>query len=401
MAWIDKRKNFRLRDRINGEITTVVHNLGTWRGVAEDWLVQYRKAVGMGFTFTPPIVVADIENFLKAKKEGLDSPDQSRRIPIEDMVELYIKHQGPSVKGGIKTGLGSSRSAYYNFCVRARQMKLVWAGKWSDEISKLDVRDWLAKYTSVGTHMKILGTAGHMFRSFADWNEEGNILPFKVRLPAHNPVSKWRKEMKPAQKRELPDTRVLSPQEWAQFRPHLKPRTLAICQLTLKRFLRMADIRAISQLKIVKGIIQGLQEKTGDAYSVPVLSDQPTKYDFTNFKREFLAAQVAAGMDWPADHPLHFSVKDLRRTGARWAYDETKDLVGISAMLGHRNIKTTIRYLNITDVDKVRIAKAVDKIADQLWGDKPKSGEGVNGRNGTAAGVSEKGVRATKIKVRD
>lgn len=376
MAWIDKRKNFRLRDRIDGKITTVVQNLGTWRGVADEWLVQYRKALGQGFTFSPPIVVADIENFLKAKKEGLDTPDIARRIPIEEMVDLYIKHQGPTVKGyqeyleKLAAGRGKSRTAYYNFCCRLNQVKKMWAGKWSDDISKLDVRDWLAKYTSVGTHMKILGTTGHLFRSMYDWNEEGNILPFKVRLPAHNPVAKWRKEMKPAQKRELPDTRVLSPKEWGQFRKFLKPRTLAICEIALKRFLRIADIKKISQLKIVHGHIKGLQEKTGDAFSVPVLADQPEKYDFTNFKREFAAAQVAAGMDWPAEHPLHFSVKDLRRTGATWAYRETKDIKGVSEMLGHRKVSTTERYLNITSSDKQAIAQAVDKIADQMWGPK-------------------------------
>lgn len=382
MAWTDKRKNFRLRDRIGGKNVTVVRNLGVWKGAADNWLVEYKKALSQGFTFTPPITVAHIENFLKAKKEGLDSPDMARRIPIEEMVDLYIKHQGPSVKGGIQLGRGSSRTPYYNFCCRMNQIKKVWAGKWSDEITKLDVRDYLARYTSVGTHMKILGTAGHLFRSLYDWNEEGNILPFKVRLPQHNPVSKWRKEMKPAQKRELPDTRVLSPEEWAQFRPHLKVRTRAICEIALKRFLRMADIKTISQLKIVHGQIRGLQEKTGEAFSVPVLADQPTGYDFTNFKREFLAAQVAAKMNWPPNHPLHFSVKDLRRTGATWAYNETKDLVGISEMLGHRNIKTTIRYLNITHADKARIAKAVDKIADKLWGPKPNGGAPVEQKVG-------------------
>lgn len=377
MAWVDKRKNYRLRDRIDGKITTVVHNLGVWSGAADTWLVEYRKAVAQGFTFTPPITVADIEKFLKAKKEGLDTPDMARRIPIEEMVDLYIKHQGPSVKGykeymeRNQNGRGKSRTAYYGFCCQYNQLKRWWAGKWSDEISKLDVRDILAKYSNVGSHMKLLGRIGRLFRAFADWNEEGNILPFKVRLPAHNPATKWRKEMKPAQKRELPDTRVLSPEEWGRFRKFLKPRTLAICEIALKRFLRIADIKEISHLKIVHGTIKGLQEKTGEEFSVPVLSDQPTKYDFTNFKREFLAAQVAAGMDKPANHPLHFSVKDLRRTGATWAYNETKDLVGIKDMLGHRNVKTTIRYLNIKDSDKARIAKAVDKIADQMWGPKP------------------------------
>jgi len=394
VAWIDKRKNYRLRDRIGGKNVTIVRNLGVWKGAADNWLVEYKKALAQGFTFTPPIVVADIENFLKARRDGLDAPDMARRIPMEEMVDLYVQHHGPSVKGfkeyheAKANGHGKSRTAYYGFCCQMNQIKRWWAGKMSDEISKLDVRDVLAGYTSVGSHMKLLGRIGRLFRAFAEWNEEGNILPFKVRLPAHNPATKWRKEMKPAQKRELPDTRVLSPEEWTHFRKFLKSRTLAICEIALKRFLRIADIRKISQLKIVQGQIRGLQEKTGEAFSVPVLAEQPTGYDFTNFKREFHAAQVAAGMDWPADHPLHFSVKDLRRTGATWAYIETKDLVGVSEMLGHRNIKTTIRYLNITHADKARIARAVDKIADQLWGKAPRGGAPVEHTSGARKKLS-------------
>lgn len=61
---------------------------------------------------------------------------------------------------------------------------------------------------------------------------------------------------------------------------------------------------------------------------------------------------------------MHFSVRDLRRTGATWAYQKTKDLVGISKMLGHTKISTTIRYLNIDETDKNRIAQVVDEMAD-------------------------------------
>ncbi len=116
---------------------------------------------------------------------------------------------------------------------------------------------------------------------------------------------------------------------------------------------------------MIKGeIIEGLQQKTGEKFTIPVLAHQPESYDFTNFEREFHTAQVEAGMEHATNHPMHFTVRDLRRTGATWAYQKTKDLVGISKMLGHTKISTTIRYLNIDDADKSRIAKAVDEMAD-------------------------------------
>jgi integrase len=365
MAWIDPiysksgPTRYRLLDRIAGKKTVVIKNLGVHKPLAIKTCVHYEEAIAMGFIFTPPITVADIENFLKAKREGLDAPAIDRRITIEEMLDLYAKHHGPSLKGGVNARYGSP---YYNFTKRLILFRRFWAGKHADEIHKFDVRDFLAQYSNVGTQMKYLGALGHLFRSFYDWNEE-NILGFQVRLPRHNPASKWRKEMKPSQKRELPDTRVLSPEEWQEFRTHLKPRTLAICEMAIYRVLRKADIREHGPQQISNGYIQGLQQKTGEAFRIPVLAHQPVKYDFTNFKRDFLAAQRAAGMDWPAKDPRHFSFKDLRRTGAMWAYRAKKDLAGVTAMLAHQEYKTTKRYLNITQADTLSITAALDQIA--------------------------------------
>jgi len=97
---------------------------------------------------------------------------------------------------------------------------------------------------------------------------------------------------------------------------------------------------------------------------VPVLANQPTSYDFTNFKRDFKGALVAAGMDFPVSHPRHFTVRDFRRTGATWAYHKTKDLRSIQRLLGHSKLSTTERYLNVSDENLQGIAQVVDEIAD-------------------------------------
>ncbi len=115
---------------------------------------------------------------------------------------------------------------------------------------------------------------------------------------------------------------------------------------------------------IKEDVIEGLQAKTGEPFRVPVLDNQPISYDFTNFRNEFHRAQVLAKLDYPVEHPLHFSVRDLRRTGATWAYQATKDIVGISKMLGHTDLTTTQRYLGIDDTNLDTIAQAVDKVAN-------------------------------------
>jgi len=81
---------------------------------------------------------------------------------------------------------------------------------------------------------------------------------------------------------------------------------------------------------------------------------------------DFKKAQVASEMDWPADDKRHFSPKDLRRTGATWAWRaHPEDLLKISAMLGHKKLSTTQRYLRIRLVDVQSVADTMDAMADR------------------------------------
>lgn len=367
MPWLDDHKaqdgsiRIRLLDRIDRKQVTIVSDLGRFKPFAEDVKTHYRKAKSMGFVFTPPTSVADIENFLKAKREGRDYDIGLRRLPIEEMCDLYLRLHGPSLKGGVSDHY---TSAYDGLRLRMGQVKRFWRGKHADEIGKLNVRDYLAQFKTVGTRIRHLVVLGHMFRSFEDWNEEGvPELNGPLRLPKHNPSKQWRKQMKAHEKLELPDTRVLTHEEWSKLWRHLTPRAREICEVALQRFLRIADIKKISHASIVDGQIKGLQEKTGSAFSVPVIGSHSHKYDFTNFHRDFTKAQEVAGLLFPPDHPLHFSVKDLRRTGATWYYNKTKDLRRVQKMLGHRKLSTTERYLHISDVDLAEAAQTMDILA--------------------------------------
>lgn len=338
MAWIEKRRHqdrtirFRIRDRIDGKKVTVVEDAGIWREIANARLTEYDK--GQAASNGNAILAA-------------------RRVTIEEACDLFFKHHSPGLTASSARDLG----------YRLKRIQRIWEGIWLDDITKYHVRDLLAQYRSVGDRLKYLRALTTLFNRFEEWNEDGKVLGFTVKIPLKNPATKWRKEMKPSQKKEHPRERVLTLEEWQKFRPHLTKRAMAICDLALRRFLRTTDIRRITHLSIEGDQIRGLQKKTGEPFLVPTLSKQPKKYDFTNFREEFLLAQIAADMNYPVDHPLHFNVRDLRRTGATWAYKKTKDLVGISKMLGHTNIKTTIRYLHIDEVNRRAIADAIDEIA--------------------------------------
>lgn len=286
-----------------------------------------------------------------------------KRIYIEEACPIFLAKHGPSLKGGISK---RSQSSYYGLRVVLEGVQEAWRGRFIDTISDLDVRDYLSAFKTTGTRMRYLGIVSKLFKSLEEWNDDRNILPERLSLPSYNPAKRWRSKMKPAQKKEHPLTRVLSLAEWQKFSQHLSPRAHAICNIALRRFLRLADIRQISFRAIKNQMIEGLSAKTGGLLLVPALSNQPESYDFTNFEREFMSAQVAAGMVYPTGHPLHFTARDLRRTGATWTYAKTRDLRSIQKMLGHAKLSTTERYLNVTYEDLAGMAHAIDSIVDTI-----------------------------------
>lgn len=360
--WIEKRKRWRLREETDGKRLTVVDDLGIWKDPAHLAKVDYKKARARGFVrdLTSTDVMRDVRIFLKAYDGDQTITAGGREITMTQFCDLYHEHHGPSLKGGVSKHWRSPFKTLGYMLGVVKRSKL--GAKIVSTVNRFDVRDFLSQFETIGTRMRYLAILIHMFNSADEWNEEKIVNP-PISLPAQNPAKKWRSKMKSADKRCQIDKRVLSHEEWAKFKPHLTKRALAISEVTLRRFLRLADIKQISHLKIKDGMIEGLQEKTGEPFSVPILESHPSHYDFTNFRKEFHAAQVAVGMDYPKGHPLYFTPRTLRRTGATWAWLKTRDLVGISKMLGHSRIETTIRYLNIDKKDLTAIAQAVDKMA--------------------------------------
>jgi integrase len=328
MAWLEKRKKYRIRDWVDGKKVTVVPDVGIWKEIAQKRLTEYREKHANG-----------------------GKPFSARSLTMPRACDVFFAKHSPSLKP----------STAYDMKCRLDVIKRLWETKILDGITEYDVRDLLLRFKTTGTRLKYLRTLTTLFKLFIRNNKkEGKILDYMVNAPAENPASEWRREMEPHEKKELPKKRVLSPQEWHTFRPALTRRAGAICEIALGRFLRRGDIKQICRQNIRGDMIEGVQTKTGEPYIVPVLEKQPIKYDFTNFRKEFQQAQIKAGMNHQRDCPLHFTMRDLRRTGATWYYNETKDLVGVSKMLGHTNLQTTRRYLNIDETDLRAIARVMD-----------------------------------------
>lgn len=336
MAWIEKRKaddgtiRYRIRDWVNGKKMTVVKDAGRWKEIAQARLVDYNKSTAAG---AGSAVLA------------------AREMSIEEACDLFYER------------VGSHQRYPKNIFSRLGVIKRAWGARPLQEITKFDVGTLLADFQTTSTVLLYLATVTQMFHAFRDWNKTPKFLGFYVRLPPENPGTEWRAQMKPHQKNASPRKRVLSPEEWKHFRKFLVPKARAICEIALRRFLRPSDIRHLTHLSVVRGVIEGVQSKTGQPFRLPLLEGQPKRYDFRGFVYRFKQAQVLAGMDYPKDHPLHFSVRDLRRTGATWAYHQTKDLVGISRLLGHTNTKMTERYLHLKETDLSHITQAVDNVA--------------------------------------
>ena len=49
------------------------------------------------------------------------------------------------------------------------------------------------------------------------------------------------------------------------------------------------------------------------------------------------------------------AVHTARRTWATLAYHHTKDIVLVSNRIGHKNTKTALRYIGVTDVDESKL----------------------------------------------
>ncbi len=127
--------------------------------------------------------------------------------------------------------------------------------------------------------------------------------------------------------------------------------------------LRLEDLKRLNKKNIDYKASQfkGVQAKTGQEYTLPIngpmwelIRTAPADevLDFTGFERRWNRAVKRAGLDTQSERPIQF--RDLRRTAATALHDNGVPLRTISAMLGHRAVTTTIRYLGLKEENLVQ-----------------------------------------------
>ncbi|HMJ28589.1 MAG TPA: site-specific integrase [Xanthobacteraceae bacterium] len=121
-----------------------------------------------------------------------------------------------------------------------------------------------------------------------------------------------------------------------------------------------ADLHGLGEPNIDGDIVQFTRIKTGVRQRIPLVGPArrairplPFKYGLRWLARDFERARKAVGLP-------HVRLYDLRHSAATLLLDAGVDLAIISKILGHEDVRTTMRYLHLSDQTA---RKALRKIA--------------------------------------
>jgi integrase len=277
---------------------------------------------------------------------GFDSRRQ--RLLMEDAADLFGKLHGerrPSGKGAKQ------------FVRYVRLIKEAWAGRYVDAMIGDDMRDyreWRRKQgVSDSTINREQTAIITMFNKLAEWRRSGQI-PRNVLLPEENPG----KGAKKVNEDRFVRARLLSDEEYQNLWACADQRIRRIILAEMNLPLRLGDLKRLTKRDINYKLAQfkGVQAKTDKEYALPInepmwelIRTAPGDQilDFSGFEARWKRVVKRAGLHAKSDRPIQF--RDLRRTAATTLHDAGVSLKTISAMLGHRAVTTTIRYLGLKD----------------------------------------------------
>lgn len=168
-------------------------------------------------------------------------------------------------------------------------------------------------------------------------------------------------------------TRFLSMPEYDALMAvaHESLRPIILCAVTTG--LRRENIRSLDwqQVKLEERVIQIRRTKAARAHTVKAggplmaaLSRTPPEkrrgrvFDWTNFKRRWMAALAEAGIE-------DFRFHDLRHTFASWARIDGADLADLKEALDHSSVTMTMRYAHIQPETH---RTAFDRVSERLAG---------------------------------
>jgi integrase len=184
---------------------------------------------------------------------------------------------------------------------------------------------------------------------------------------------------------ETPRTHWLEAGQIAELLEHCSPRLLPVVQVALLTGLRLGDILRLAwdRIDFDQGIMRIMQGKTQTPLLLPmsealaeVLRGIPRDMDspyvfnarrkglrrFSWVRTDFTKAIQAAGLQGTRFHDLrHTAATQLRRLG--------RDLQVVQQLLGHKTIRTTLRY---SHVHPVELREAVNKLGEKIMQNPPR-----------------------------
>jgi integrase len=243
----------------------------------------------------------------------------------------------------------------------------MWSGRYADSMigdDMRDYRDWRRKAGVAESTINREQTAIiTLFNKLAEWRRSGQ-LSRTVLLPEENPG----KGVKKVNEDRFIRGRLLTDEEYQNLWACADHRLRRIILAEMNLPLRLADLKRLNKKNINHRLsrFQGVQAKTDNDYALPIngpmwelirTAPGDDVLDFSGFEGRWKRAVKRAGLQAKSDRPLQF--RDLRRTAATTLHDSGESLKTISAMLGHRAVSTTIRYLGLKEENLKRAGEVL------------------------------------------
>lgn len=297
---------------------------------------------------------------IRAGKLGLERP--TKRIKFKEASSIFFKLHA------------SQLPTAYTYEKYIAVLDNLFGDRYIDTITQDDVlklrsaikeRNFGGKAAKESTINRYHTVFTSIFNAIKKWGEIGRIEKFQC--PALNPGTLVKK----TDERQFTRRRVVSPDELTKFMEHATIRIRRICLMAVNTLLRKNDLK---KLTISKNInrdtceLVGIHSKTaltsGKPYAQPLnhvvldvveTANGDKLLDFTNFRREFAQALKDSEV-------AEFTLKDLRRTGARMLLANGVDIATVSEMLGHTDITTTQKYVGPMDSDRKKASVLLGSI---------------------------------------
>ncbi len=284
---------------------------------------------------------------------------RKQRLLTEDAADVFMRLHGEK---------RSSPRGINQFRRYVRLVKTAWAGRYVDTLIGDDMHEYrehrrrtgVAESTINREHTAIIT----MFNKLVEWRRSGQI-PRSVCLPESNPG----KGAKKVNEDRFVRGRLLSDAEYANLWACADDRTRRIILAEMNLPLRLSDLKQLRKdnVNYKTSQFRGVQAKTGHEYTLPInrqmwelIRSAPGDaiLDFTGFARRWKRTVKRAGLHPRGQRPL-IQFRDLRRTAATTLHDAGVPLRTVSAMLGHRSVMTTIRYLGLKSENLIKAGEVL------------------------------------------